>query len=145
MTPLPDEEEPRPRHRARDRAEGVDHALHALLAIEASNVETERHALGQPEGAARFTTIAGAEQIEGHPGRHGGDGRCHPARSEALRDTGGRGNDQVRRVGEAGGEPHGGGGDQALGQRHVVGVLLVARVVREHERAGLRPGRDGGR
>ena len=135
VAPLPDEEQLGVGQSPRDQGERLDHALHALLAVEAPDVEAD-----EPVGAP------GPPRPGPPRGRRGG--RARGARPWAPRRWAPR-TPRARRVsamaldgattrsaavGEAARQPHGEGGDQPLGQRDVVRVLLVARVIREDER-----------
>ena len=130
-----------PDTRRGDGAEGVDHALHALLAVEPAHVETDRVIRGQPEHRRRLTLVAGREEIERHAGRDDGDRRPDtPRRRAAWPAMCSDGRDhQVRGAREPAGEAHRQPRHRPLRQRHVVGVLLVARVVREDERPSEPP------
>ena len=136
---LPHEQQAAAGHGRGDGAERVDHPPHALLAVEPPHVETDRVIRGQPEHPAGLTLVAGREEIERHAGRDDGDRRPDPAQGQRGRHVLGWGDHQVRGAREPAGEANRQPRHRPLRQRHVVGVLLVARVVREDERPSEPP------
>ncbi len=126
-------------HRGGHRLEGVEHPLEALLPVEAAGVEADQPVGGQPETTAGALPAGRAEEIEIHAGGDHRDRRGHaPAPQRVGHVLGGR-HHQVGGVGEAAGQPHREAPHQPRRQRHVVRVLLVARVIGEDERAPLAP------
>ncbi len=87
MAPLPHEQEPGLGQRARDQAEGLDHALHALLPVQAAHVEADQRLGREPERAARRAGVVRAEAVQRHAGGDDGDARPHAARAQGLGDT----------------------------------------------------------
>ena len=67
MGALPHEQEAAAGHGRGDGAERVDHAPHALLAVEPPHVEADRVIRGQPERAAGLPLVAGHERSSGTP------------------------------------------------------------------------------
>ena len=115
--------------------EGVEHALDALLPIEPPDVEADGGVGGQAEPRPRCRPGAGTEAREVDPGGDHRDRRPHAARAEChamtLEGATTRSARAAKRQASRTAAPR----PAARRQRHVVRVLLVARVVREHERA----------
>ena len=129
--------------RGGDRREGVEHALHALLAIEPAGVEADRarRRAGPDDGRAR-SRLSRDGRARGPPrwgsprrarrtprARRVSAMRARRARRRGRRESAKR---QASRTARAAHQPP--------RQRHVVRVLLVARVIREDERAPQPPG-----
>jgi hypothetical protein len=133
LHPPPHQEQPHPRgfdagHRAQEE-------LEVLLAVQAADVE-EHAILGrESEGLADGPAVARPEAAEVDSGRQHLDGPAHALRPEPPRDEVRRGDHQVGGVGEPGAPANGAPDDQRPRQRHVMGIPVVERVVREDEGA----------
>ncbi len=135
--PVPDEHQARPRDRADDQLEGGQDPFHALLAVQPAHVEQHAVIGREPQLATGAGGVAGREVREVHARRHDRDRRAHAARRELVADQRGRRDDGVGARGEARADADRGRLDETARQRDVVRVLVVARVVGEHEGAAL--------